>query len=464
MIGSRCLKVLSREALAVEAVALADLIIHTYSSGEGGIYETVDVADGRVLDSRCAVDELGDYIQYIIYLGILTGKEDYVTWGIRTLQAVARNYQSDKGLFFTCPLPRGGIFKNNLLSLNNADTLTGLVSAYMYTETPSIKALIQRFIEGAFAHFTKDTYLTYGYLLGDRLPVSLSSLLFTGYFIEETLTFMEDTGDHAYLEQVDGVIHRNLRNPYFLKYGLFQARIPIGVPGFFWQCLYRATKGKDLRTTFLVKDNIYFLFALLQYARFKKDSSLDNVITKVYGSFMDTFLVNGILYNTWNPVQGVKGEPSPLALSHSLIELQLDLFHESGDERYLRDAVLSADRWLEGRSSLGVIRETVREDEPYGLLDPNVDFAVNLFKLTEKTGDTGYLEKALEIVSAVMMHFKAPAGYYWKIHTENGTPLQRHIETKYLGLLLKLFLVAMECMDNREIFKNPLIRNLAKDR
>ena len=464
MIGSQPLKVPSRDALTGEAFALADLIIHTYSSEEGGIYETVDVADGRVLDSRCAVDELGDYIQYIIYLGILTGEKAYVTWGIRVLNAVARNYQSDKGLFFTYPLHRGGMFKNNLLSLNNADTITGLVSAYMYTADPSIKTLIHRFIEGTFAHFTKDTYLTYGYLLGDRLPVSLSSLLFTGYFIEEALTFMECTGDHDYLEQVDRVIHRNLRDPYFLKYGVFQARIPVGVSGFFWRFLYRATKGEDLRTTFLVKDNIYFLFALLQYARFQKDASLVKMITKVYDCFMETFSVDGILYNRWNPVQGIKGGPSPLALSHSLMELQLDLFHELGDERFLRDAVRYADRWLKRRSALGVIHETVHPNETYGLLDPNVDFTINLFKLSEKTGDTDYLERALEIVSAVIEHFKAPAGYYWKIHTEIGTPLQTRIETKYLGLLLKLFLVAMECIHKRRIFENRLTRNLAKDR
>lgn len=464
MIGLQHSKASSQNTLTEEAFALANLIIQPYSSSEGGIFERVDVEKGSILDSRCAVDELGDYVQYVIYLGILTGKEDYVTWGIRTLNTIAQNYQSDKGLFFEKPLHRGVMIKNNLLSLNNADTITGLVSAYIYTGDPSLQVLIHRFMEGTFTHFTKGDYLTYGYLLGDRIPVSLSSLLFTGYFIEEALTYMEFAENHDYLKKIEQVIHRNLGDPYFLRHGVFQARIPVGFYGLFWEFLYKTVKREDLRTTFLVKDNLYFLFALIQYFRFKKDVSLKEVIEKVYNSFSGTFSAEGILYNTWNPVQGISGEPSPLALSHSFIELQLDLFHELGDERYLRDAVLFTDRWLGRRSSLGVIHETNHEDDHYALLDPNVDFAINLFKLSEKTGDAGYLEKALEILSALIEHFKAPAGYYWGINTENGTPLQGHIETKYLGLLLKLFLVAMESWNDRRIFENPLIRNLARDR
>ncbi|MFC1814721.1 hypothetical protein ACFL0M_02030, partial [Thermodesulfobacteriota bacterium] len=112
---------ISSAAITKEAFFLADLIINKYTSKEGGIFERVDVQNGKVLVSDCAIDELGDYIQYIIYLGILTSKKDYIDWGVSSISLIAKNYQSEKGLFYN--RSRENWIGKNLLSLNNADTI-----------------------------------------------------------------------------------------------------------------------------------------------------------------------------------------------------------------------------------------------------------------------------------------------------------------------------------------------------
>jgi len=67
-------KILSAEALNREALSLADLIINRYTSEDGGIFERVDVENGKVIDLDCAIDELGDYVQYIEVF-FITGRE-----------------------------------------------------------------------------------------------------------------------------------------------------------------------------------------------------------------------------------------------------------------------------------------------------------------------------------------------------------------------------------------------------
>ena len=111
-----------------------------------------------------------------------------------------------------------------------------------------------------------------------------------------------------------------------------------------------------------------------------------------------------------------------------------------------------------------MINEDLSDYEHYALLDPNVDFAINLVKLSEKTGHTMYMEKAFEIGKGLIEYFKGSGGYYWRIDTMNGRFLHTTIETKYLGLLLKLFLVLMEANNKQMIFENYLLRNLARDR
>jgi len=455
-------KILSAEALNREALSLADLIINRYTSEDGGIFERVDVENGKVIDLDCAIDELGDYVQYIVYLGFLCSRKDYVDWGLKTLRLIAKKYQSEKGLFYN----RQGknCLNKNLLTLNNSDTITGLVSAFIYTGSDLLRPIIEKFIDGAFQFFLDDDYFTYGYLFGDKLTVSLSSLLFSGYFIEETLNYTESIGDRDYLSRIRNVINKNLSNSFFLKYGIFQARIPLGLRGACWGLSYRVFKRDNLKTTYLVKDNVYFLFALLRYFTIVKDRALKQVITRVYNRLIELFERNGLIYNNWNPSEGCTGPPSGLALSHSIIELQLDLYHEFGDEIYLQQAIDLTDKWLHRKSPVNVIYETISGNEHYSLLDPNVDFAVNLLKLFDKTGNDNYREKAFNIAGGIIEYFKAPKGYYWKVDTCNGNPLQRDIETKYLGLLLKLFLVLSEVHKGRSIFDDPIVRNLSRDR
>ena len=124
---------LSSDILKREAFYLADLIIYRYTSENGGLFEKVDIKDGKAVGFECAVDELGDYIQYIAYLGILTSKKEYVDWSLNTATLIAQNYQSEKGLFYN--RLGGNFIRKNLLSLNNADTITGLVSAYIFTNS-----------------------------------------------------------------------------------------------------------------------------------------------------------------------------------------------------------------------------------------------------------------------------------------------------------------------------------------
>ncbi len=120
--------------------------------------------------------------------------------------------------------------------------------------------------------------------------------------------------------------------------------------------------------------------------------------------------------------------------------------------------------WLKRSNYSGLINDTVYDDEWYSVLDSNVDFCINLLKLYEKTEQEYYHDKAEMIVEGIVKYFKARYGYYWKIDTKQLKPLTSKIETKYLGLLIKLFVVYVEFKRGKSLFKDSILRNLARDR
>jgi hypothetical protein len=451
-----------RQTLSRELESLAGLIVERYTSGDGGLFTKVDVTNGRIVDSSPAVDELGDYAQNVLYGGLVLGRQDLVEWTLNSVVRLAGKYQSRYGPFFK-GLKRNP-FRNHLLTIHNADTATGLVSLYVFTRDRRIRAILERFIEGLFRNFSNHDFLIYGYFFRNLVKVNLASLLFSAYLIEELLILCELQGEGNWLEPAGKVIKANLRDGYYREYGIFQARIPLGLEGPLYQAVYRYGKGDDLRTTFLVKENVYWLFALLRYYALTREPHIKDSIFQVHQRIGETFRENGTYYNAWHPVDGRLGGPSRLQHSHSVIELLLDLYHEFKDHAFLDEATSLAERWLSRQTPLGIVGESLEDDRPVALLDSNVDFAIDLVKLSEKTHRVAYRDRAAEIAEGIIGHFKADYGFYWEIDGLTGRPSNGLIETKYLGLLLKLFLVLIETEDGRTIFENAKLHNLARDR
>lgn len=454
-----------------EALRIADGLMKRASNSTGLLPSWIDSKDGRVLSKRSNVDELGDYVQNVAYLTQLTGKSKYISWALEHTKSCIRFCQTSHGLFQNLPdvnLPNKPIL-SPVWSLENVDTVTGLVSLYEFTRDQEILGSLRTLIAGVDRGFIKKGLICFGRIpiVGIRIP--LAAGVVCGQFAEEAIHLGQITGDPAFKQFGENILDRYQSSSYFQTHGVFPTReflsnfrLSLHLIDF----LYRFRKKPALDTACLVKDNLYILLADLELYRSDPKEEIKSRIVHFIQSIDDIFLgKNSCLYNNlWSPKEGAMG-PQKLQHNHSIIELYLDLFHTFGDQNYLKRAGQLAQYWMDQQTKIGLFPEFPERTElEEALLDPQVDMVVNLIKLFELTENRSYMDSARKCVQGVIQHFRLDHGYAWKVDSNTGTPIQTRIETKFLGLLIK-GLIAMEvALRGDKIFENPLLWSICRDR
>jgi len=445
-----------KEIVRKEIDFLLKLLTEVYPGKNGLLPCRVDVRSGAVLDKRAIVDELGDYASYIIYAGEILGNRRVSEWGINHVINAAKIAQTNLGLFdaqVTTDTPVRNS-KRFIYSTQNADTINGLVSSFLISKDERLKKITADFFSGLKRDFLKRGFLSYGVHESAKIKIPIANALTSAYAAEELVNFGAAIGDKQYSDFAYEILKSYIRSSYFRKYGLFPLRIcwssilkPLFKAAFF------LTKKPRSDSSIAVKDNCYLIFALLELYKVNKDKEIKSAIDVWFKNFFSKLYQNsGWFFNCWNPNRGPHAR-SDLQHSHSMIELLMDSFRLFGDENHFKTAKTMADYWLKENS-----------DADYALLDPQVDFAIDLIKLHELTDDEKYLNAARGIFAGIIKNFKLDHGYAWKVDLRSGKVLEANIETKFLGLLLKGFLVYSETESGKKIFKDALLGNIARDR
>ena len=455
--------------LAEQASWIGHLLMERYCGRHGMLAQVVDGQQGTIIRERPLIDELGDYAQYVLMLGQLQGDATLVDWAKGQVQRALTLGQTADGVIYSMRRNDGrGRPQGRYCSLLHlGDTVWGLVETYVLLGDQSLKEDIDRFYDAIFRYGYHEGFLVYGFIPMERwsLKVPLSDPMTAGYFMEPLVYLYISMGEEIYLERARTTLAAWVSTPSFRSHGLFSrvslvSNIPLADRLIDSQFRWRGRPGLD--ATLLVKGDTYLIFALLALFRVTREDWVRETVLRWRSALVEQMRTDdGRFYIIWDRGKNTKTRVT-LGEDHSVIEALLDIYYDLGDEHSLPLAMMCADAWLQRRTELGVIPN--RDGTSWCLLDPQVDFAINLLKLAELTGLDRYRESALDLLGALLSWHTLPYGFAEAVHGQTGEPLSGRVETKFLGLMIKGLLVFHHVLAGRRVFDSAPLRRLATDR
>lgn len=212
-----------------------------------------------------------------------------------------------------------------------------------------------------------------------------------------------------------------------------------------------------------MKGDTYLIFALLALYRLEKTSWAKEMVIRWCNS-LEKYLLDedGGFFNYWSSQTGERATIE-LCYNHSVIETLLDIYYDLKYVKALEMAEKCAYYWLRLQNNLGLFPDTAQKD--LANLDPQLDFSINLLKLSELTGKEIYEKIAMSNFLALLTYHKLPYGFAQSVRFNSGKPVNSVVETKYLGLLIKGFLIWRYKFElNRSLFEDRMLRRLTSDR
>ena len=465
---------IDKDGILREAQCVCELLINRYCGTTGILCEKVNCSTGETISTRALVDEWGDYVQNVAYLGLKINEPRYINWARNQIYVGTKYCQMPSGLFYTsmssdtAKIP----YKTNLrpvFSLNNADTIIGLVALFELFRDENILQIINKFYDGVFNHcMPREGYVSYWSIPKLKFSMPLSAPEICGNLIEELINLYNITGKKEYVKKAEILAQPWIHSNYFKEYGLFSRlfiKQTLLFNKFTIDCLFKIIKSPPLDTAILMKSNTHVIFGLLALYRVTKDANLKNLILKWRLSIEQRVLDGeGFFYHLWRS-STQKAESADLEHNHSIIEALLDIYRDFNDEKSLELAKNCADFWLKSQNKQGLYpKKAKRTEKIVTVLDPQVDFNVDLLKLYEVTNEREYLDKSILGFQGIMKYHKLKYGYAWSIDYKTSKIIEDKIETKFLGLYIKGLLVLYEVLNGEKLFENSKLRNLARDR
>ena len=454
------------------AASMAALLRERYCGEHGLLVQKVDTSQGKILNPRPIIDELGDYVQYTLVLGNLIGDEGLCAWSKAQVMTALKISQSDVGFIHSLAIQPGlrGCFHRTIyFQLATCDTLWGLVECFRLWPDPTLRTRIERFVEGVLRFGTGKKHLpVYGVFRwhGISLPLPLSNPMLVGYWIESLIMLYEILKNDQYLTAATEMAYALVKGAGFQGSGFFPLRIGTHFLDETLHPLFDLVlrwRGRlPSAGSIMVKGNVYFIFGLLALYRMTSESWIREAIIRWKRCVLERLrTLDGRFYNHW---YGINRPPKVISLgtNHSFIELFLDIFYDMRDEEALQMACQTARAWLTKRSKIGLIPDG--DYTPIAFLDPHIDFTINLMKLWQITGDPFWRETTEEMERAVEKYYHQPFGLAWELDTETGKIVHSEIETKFLGLFLKLPLLLYFATHKGELMSDANLRKLATDR
>ncbi|MBI2302415.1 MAG: hypothetical protein HYU66_26215 [Armatimonadetes bacterium] len=455
--------------LAAAAATIADGLVQRYTLEGDLLARRVNVDTGTITDPRGLPDELGDYAQYVWRVGEWLARPDLQDWAVTQAVRLATLYQRDSGLVMLRPTPaRPGLEYFDALRIG--DTVWGLVEMAGLSRQETVGRARDRLFDALFGLARHGGQLSYGgWFAGRRrlLTVPLAEPCNTAYVGEALVNAFADTGDPQYLVRARELLLPWLQTPSFRQHGLFRRWVTTRCPGAatLFDLQFRARHRPGLGVTFLVKGDAYLVMALLALWRAARDEPWAQPIPDALRRWLLALaafrLPDGRFANYYDPATRLAWRVR-LGETHSVIETLLDLHVDLQASPALEWACACADAWLAHLGRAGLLPE--HEDLREAWLDPQTDFCIDLYKLGRLTGDERYTRAGDRLLEAVLQHFERPFGLAQKVDPDTGAPLAVEVETKFLGLFLKVLLIRRCVGRGEDLFGSSLLRRLCSDR
>lgn len=436
---------------------LVDLLMNRYTAKDGFLNLHVDVETGSVITHNHNLGDLGDYAQYVSFLGRELNQEGWTRWAINQGEKAPQKLSSEK-INQISPIPGSAFWRYNNLS---GDYIWGLSSLYLIHETESLRKNISDYCKAINKYsLLSNGMISYGGItLGKSFSskIPLSNGLITGQLIEPLIHIYKKNKDPFFLDQAIRYLSPWITKEgvkYFVQ-GKYQSSNPLTSLAY---SLRNSLKGIRPPSYYFGKGNIFLAAALLEAIEVAPELEYLPAINgwrKKYKEILNTT-------NSTIDEDGLTITPFQMIDLISGMEILIELyrmFNKEEDYILLQQTNHIIDNHY---TQDGLIRKSLESQIAH--IDHQTDMVINYLKLEEVDPNNGWQNLAEKLIQATLKYFTAPFGLYEQINIESKKAHTNKCNTKYFGLFLKIHILYNHKLNGGSIFEDLIIRNLATDR
>lgn len=421
---------------------------------------------GEWIKKRCNVDDIGDYLIFIVWYGNLINDPRYTDWAKEQVTIWDSNFKNKFGFYVDEYFPEKKQRPYSVYMYGHQDAFVGLRMLYELTKDKFFLNSLCQLSDATINYaMTKKGFLRGSFLPSFHgIPFPRYSSTFTatmgsvfhkpgvdGIISEEIAALYTITKNEEYLKAAEKIVNAWIDTTEFKNSGLFPDNI---MPLF---CKPIKPKSSVMKT------NTNMISSLIKLYEIKKDSKLlENLVFSLNSLSKqrrkgEEFYTS---YNLW------KNKPYDLSIdlnmNNSAIMVYIDAYRVLRDEKYLDIAERCAEWYLNRRSEkTGLVPDG---DSPYAKLDTVSDFFVNLLKLYEITENNSYLECAIQGMRGISKYHQTEISFIKSVDFQNGKVTDPINETKYLGGYLKFLDYLYYILNGQSALESPTVWDLIRDR
>ena len=430
--------------LKAEALRIVDTILEGHRLH--GTYLCSTIIDGKKSEEPI-IKDLGDYLPFFLYFGYTS----YCRQHVRDITSQLHN-----GL-----LPaQSKLFRIRVTSTyDHSDYLLGLMDYLNYVTDPEIETSLKLTLEAVWRKFF-DRRFPSSYIsapLGVALP----------FFDTKDGMYMEIFADYYKTRKEDKFRDRALSLWRTLQKVRAKSKVQLlpvlvrhqSIKG--WALGSMSRIRAQSHTIRVMKNNTNSLFGALSLFEIVASDEIARSIREWVEALTKYMITReGMVYNFGKLKDGSVSPFGPnLTAAFAVIDLLCDLSRCFDEERYLGRAEIIAKFWLSLQGKTGLFPLEPNGRASY--LDSETDMIVALQKLHDLSGDPIYAEAAQRTFEGILKYHKRTSGYVLSVDTEKGDVVDGMLKTKFICLLLKVFILFLE---GGSVYRNEDVFKLLRDR
>lgn len=437
-----------------------DSVRNSALSDHGHLVAFFDTVSGEVIDGRPIYEDFGDVAPFLIACG---------AGDIADREFSALKSELDSSFLYINPRrSRPWMIK----TYDWTDLLLGLLDYDKCQPGSGAKELADSLLSIWWGTFGKEDYISGRAIRVNSkkaIAIPMSSLHDIGMFPEllvQRSNVQNETQSMDFLSIATKIVDSIVDDEFTKKYGIFPNylnlcdRLSPGVSKWF-DCLFRSKKHATATTANLFKENTNALASVLAVWEMTGEPKYLKALNHwLDGCLKHMQTPSKMIAMGWNPKKGVIHPPTDH--NFQFVDLMCDIYHQTGQERFIESAEAVANTWLQARGSSGFFPHHIEgRYSELAMSDSQTDFSVALLKLSALTNNTSYSTAAEEVLQSISEYMYTGAGMANWVDVHSGKALDGVCKTKFLVLSLKGWFA----LDNKEkIYKDPDFTALLSDR
>lgn len=459
------------------SLQVADLIL-SFREESTGLLQTgpKDAITGSWLNHDCDPDDVGDSLIFVVWLGVLVNKREYVSRVREIMEITCFSLQDKYGFFHSWDFAHGPVPRHRypIRTSYQLDILLGLNRLYILTKDDFY---LERGIKlaNALIDFAQSRHGYFFDMIHPQLRLVLPHKLVkahgNGTIGEEFFILSEISGQKKFMDESIRMFDYWINTRQFKSTGFFSGG-DLPFPNYMVKPL-----------SLMVKNNSNMLFGLLEAYRQTRESRYLEAVIHGLSSIARLQTAEGGFPKAFNINRKEVTIPEiELDQNFNLLDLFLETSRITHDTSYLEIAQRGFNFWLNlldsdtGLISEGPAGQKVEISKELPLLnrggkesnickiDQASDMSVEFCKFGELTHNEQYINKSIQLLESIWKYHKSTHSIAQVTNSRTGAVVTSTNITKYIGGYLKGLVSALVLKKGQSLLKDKTNWLMCMDR